>query len=844
MNVRPRRRGARAGAAAALAGPAVLTVMLTTVLTVMLTVVLTAALLALPARPAAATPVRDTPSAPARVLIDTMTPSTMTPSATLRIEGRVVNTGTRQLSGVRVELLSQRSALTTRSQVAGWISTPNDPVSATVRGGVTLAGQLPPGTTARFALAVPARALGLTDASWAFGARGAAVQVLADDGRDLTRVAVQRTFVVWTPKVSLSPTRLTLLTPITSTTATADATRPTDELPGTMDARGRLDKLVTATSDPAFSWLLDPALLSAAERTATGTGGTATTTTPPTTGTVGLPTSSGTAPGSATSPTPSGEAAPPDATTDPRVAGTTTTPPGSATPNGSATTTASHAQVTAARQWLKKVRTGLTGRDTAALPYADSDVAALARAGAVGMLRLGKRLSTSITEAVLGKELRTAVALPAGGAADATTLQALASTGTRSVVLAADTQPPRQELTYTPSGRSTVAVSGAAPLRGLLHDRTLSAEITATGASSPALATQNLIADLATLTAERPNDSRAVLAVTPRDWDPDPAGVATAVRALRAASPWLRLESLRSLEGTAAPDVARSAPGYPATLRSRELPVSAVTPVVAALDELDRFAPALTRPEEIVPDLQHTAAGLVGLAWRQHADGQAQARAALNGRVAALYAGVVVLPGGPKLLVSRSPSPLLVTLENRLDQPVHVVLMLRPRNPRLHVPHSVGVVLDPHRRQTVQVRIRAVANGDVQVETSLLTPDGIMLKVADPITVRVHSDWESRALAITGAVLGLLVLIGLVRGIRRGRTRVPPESVPDADEEVVRRESQTRDHRVRDGPPDGSSGGPPPNGSVSDGSTPGGSAGTRPGTTTAGVPDRPPRSPS
>lgn len=835
MNVHPRLRGARAGAAAALAG----------------TAVLTAALLAMPARSATASPVRDTPSAPARVLIDTMTPGTMTPAATLRIEGRVVNTGTRQLSNVQVELLSQRSALTTRSQVASWISTPNDPVSATVRGGVTLAGQLPPGKTARFALAVPARALGLTDASWAFGARGAAVQVLADDGRDRTRVAVQRTFVVWTPKVSFSPTRLTLLTPVTTTTATADAARTTDELLDAMDARGRLDNLVTATSDPAFSWLLDPALLSAAERTATGTGtdGTPTTTATPTTGTVDPPASTGAAPGSATSPAPPGETTPPDATTGPRAAGTTTTTPGSATPIGSATVTASSAQVTTARQWLEKVRTGLTGRDTAALPYADSDVAALAQAGAVGLLRLAEGLSTSITEAVLGRELRTAVALPADGAADATTLQALASTGTRSVVLAADTQPPRQELTYTPSGLSTVAVNGTAPLRGLLYDRTLSAEITATGGSSPALATQNLVADLATLAAEHPNDSRAVLAVTPRGWDPDPAGVATAVRALHAASPWLRLEPLRSLEGTAVPDVVRSAPGYSATLRSRELPVSAVTPVVTALDELDRFAPALTRPEEIVPDLQYTAAGLVGLAWRQHTDGQAQARASLTGRVSALYSGVVVLPGGPKLLVSRSPSPLLVTLENRLDQPVHVVLMLRPRNPRLHVPHSVGVVLDPHRRQTVRVRIRAVANGDVQVETSLLTTDGTMLKVADPITVRVHSDWESRALAITGAVLGLLVLIGLVRGIRRGRTRVPPESVPDADEEVVRRESQTRGHRGRDGPPYGGSDGPPPNGPVSDrftpdGSAPDGSAGTHPGPTTATATDRPPRSPS
>ncbi|MEJ2578071.1 MAG: DUF6049 family protein [Kineosporiaceae bacterium] len=773
-----------------------------------------------PSAPPAAAAVRAAPATPAQLLIDTMAPAAMTPADTLRIEGRVVNTGTRPLTDIRVDLLTQYPVLDTRSKIASWTATPTTPIPSARRGGTALAAPIPSGGSARFLITIPARDLGLPATTSSFGAHGAAVEVFAGPDRGL--VAVQRTYLVWSPDVGFAPTRLTLLAPLTSDLPVTDPADPTEEQLAEFADGGRLDNLIRATADPAFTWLLDPALLTAADAAASanvrepGKTGSVPPTTGPVTEASVNPSASAAAgdTGTGAAGTGAAVAATPTTPADTPSTGSgadtpTTSPDDSTTPTPTTTgdqPTATGDQLTAtgdqltvtaeqqaaAARWLDTVKTGLIGRDAAALPFGDTDLSAVAHGDATDLLRLSWTLSVAATRAVFGHALRTDLAFPVSGAADPTTLQMLAAAGARSVVLADGAQPTRTDLTYTPSGRTTVPVAGATALRGLLYDQTLSAELAATGGPSGALATQQFLADLATLTAEHPNDPRNILVTTPRGWDPDPAGVRAAARALRSAT-WLTPTPLHSLESAAVPAVDRVAPSYPAALQRAELPGATVTSVVDALGGLDRFTPALTAPEELVPGVQRTAVSLVGLPWRAGDAERDAALAALDGRVQALYDGIVVLPGGPKLLVSRSTSPLLVTLENRLDQPVHVVLLLKPRNGRLHVPHSVGVVLDPHRRQTVRVRIQAVANGDVEVATSLLTPEGIALKGADPIMVRVHSDWESRALGITGTLLGLLVLVGLIRGIRRGRTRMPPDSVPDADEEVVRRETRTPD---------------------------------------------------
>jgi hypothetical protein len=738
---------------------------------VLATLMLTMLVLAIP--PVPTTSAAPATGARAQLILESMTPAAITPGSTVRITGRIVNTGSVPLSGLRAGLLSRYSPLTARSQISTWIETPDAPVDAPERASTAIATSLDPRQSTVFTLTLPAEDLQFPNTASSFGARAAGVEIWSGSGGTRTRLAVQRTFLVWTPEISSSPTRLTLVTPVTSTIPQADSTRPDAALLASMDSGGRLDELLRATDDRAFTWMLDPSLLTAAQETASGAQ-------PENTTTGDTPTSEDTS-----DPT----------TTSGGTADTGTDPSADTSSSDSITGTTTPEQAAAATRWLQRLTTGLDGREVTALPFGDPDVAALAHAGTTGLMTLAQGLARTGTEEVLDLQLRTDVALPAGGTADPTTLAMLSETGSTSVILSADSQPPQQELTYTPSGRSSLPLADWYPLRGLLYDPVLSAELAATGSAEPTVATQALLADLATLTAERPNDSRSVLVVTPRDWTPDPAGVTSTLQALRSVSPWLRLDPLSALESTPEPAVDRVEPDHPATAREAELPETAIAPVVTALDELDQFTPALTDPVSVVRPMNRTAALLTSVRWRGRTTEQTRATEGFTGQVTTLYDGVSILPSGPKILVSRSLSPMLVTLENQLDQPVHVILRLRPRTGRLQVPHTVGVTLDAHRRQTVRIQVRAVANGDVQVDASVLTTRGEIIATAAPITVHVHSDWENRALAISGGLLLLLVAAGLIRGIRRGRVRIPPEHVPDADEEVMRRDSRSRDPR-------------------------------------------------
>ncbi|MGJ0223766.1 DUF6049 family protein, partial [Streptococcus pyogenes] len=73
---------------------------------------------------------------------------------------------------------------------------------------------------------------------------------------------------------------------------------------------------------------------------------------------------------------------------------------------------------------------------------------------------------------------------------------------------------------------------------------------------TPATAAQDVLAELAVVTRERPSDSRHLLLTVPRDWDADPA-VATAQLTALASVPWVRTASLADLTADAADVVAR-----------------------------------------------------------------------------------------------------------------------------------------------------------------------------------------------------------------------------------------------------------------------------------------------
>jgi hypothetical protein len=376
--------------------------------------------------------------------------------------------------------------LTTRADVAGWFTAGSAGDAGTPVGTPQAVGALAPGGTTDFRLQVSTAALGLSGSS--FGPRGIAVEATGGG----QRVGLSRSAVVWQPDTAFDPTPVTLLLPLTEGTPSADAAVPSPDLLAGLAPGGRLSRVLDAGSDRAVSWAIDPALLAAAAAAATvpaatGQGGTSSTGTPPT-GTLGAQGSS----------TPSAGATP------------------SGTPSASPVTPA---QAEAARAWLASLRSGLVGRDTNGLPYADPDVTAVLRQHGAGLLATAD-IAGRVSRQVLGSaEPEPGHAGPS--AADATTLAALAATGRTAVVLTPRRSPrgaaDLATLLGAQRGRDRARQDGRAALRRR--------SVLADGRNRRAGCLDVLPA--AAGRAGRPDPGaagprpRPQLLVLPRTWDPD-----------------------------------------------------------------------------------------------------------------------------------------------------------------------------------------------------------------------------------------------------------------------------------------------------------------------------------
>jgi putative peptidoglycan lipid II flippase len=672
--------------------------------------------------------------APLVVTVTTVGPAALAPGTTLTVRGTVRNTTAHPVSPMAVSLRA-RGPLTTRAQLAAWREAGPLDDRGSLLGSERISDPVAAGAAVPFAFTVPASDLLLDPSVGTPQAVGLAVSAdgSADGGADGTGAdrAVVRTFAVWQPRPVTQPIRLSVLVPFTQPVARTDAGVAGAHSSSDWSAQGRLSRVLRATADTRVSWVVDPALLSSAAPVATST--------PPPAG----------------SPSPS-----PTASASPSASGPAATPGPAAS-------------------WLQAFTAGARHRDVSVLPWGDPDVLALARANATELLGEGEETASSVFTRLLQRAPATAVTLPESGRADATTVRNLARSG-RAVVL--DSGAVRSALPLA-GGRTDISVTvrrQATVAKAIVSDQALSADLAASGQG--ALPAQNLLADLAVTATEDPG--RSVLATTPRSWNPDPAAARRTFAALRSA-PWVTVRPYSELAGDGVGEQPLPVTfTYSAAERSSELPPEHVSAVVAADHGLAGFAPALIDPGPVTR-LQAQAFSLVGLGWRRHdSTALALARTSLTSDVDGLYSGLSVDPGSTKNLLAKE-GLLPITVSNSLPYRVKVMLVLTPLSGQLSVKEARIVTLEPTSSRQVFMPIRAVANGDVAVVASFRTPDGSAVLYQSPrIQVRVRSDWETRGLGVVAILLGLLLFVGLARGVRRGRgrTRIPPESVPDPDD--------------------------------------------------------------
>ena len=478
-----------------------------------------------------------------------------------------------------------------------------------------------------------------------------------------------------------------------------------------------------------------------------------------------------------------------------------------------------------ATAWLDRLES--LRNETFALPYADADVTGLRQAGADGVLSpisldqeikqqnfpgastptptptsdpqsptAGPSASTSPTDDATADPgtddeapatLPTTdslldfpysmdgIAWPSDGTVTAADLPALAKAGSKTTIVSSGN---------TSAGADTT-IAASEQIAGqhvLVSDQSMSALLrTAATASSQqewSTAMSELTATLATSaragTAEAP-----ILLTLGRDWPTNSARLSQALDALEDTA-WVAPADLSTAASATAGSLTLSA-GTNGDARIDQL-----QRLVAGEQDLAGFASALDTPTDLTAPARLRLLALASNAWRTDTDGLATA---VDAQVAnwAGKTSQISIPDSSSLTLLGDRSSLPISIRNRSDFPVTVLLSVQPSNSALRVVRNdIEVKIQPDSSTRTTVPVQSVANGKVNLTLSLTSPTGV--KIATPATVElnVQAQWETVITAAAAVALVAIFGFGIFRSIRKRRRRRNGDVDDDDDEDPNR----------------------------------------------------------
>ncbi|WP_296631022.1 DUF6049 family protein [Rhodoluna sp.] len=130
--------------------------------------------------------------------------------------------------------------------------------------------------------------------------------------------------------------------------------------------------------------------------------------------------------------------------------------------------------------------------------------------------------------------------------------------------------------------------------------------------------------------------------------------------------------------------------------------------------------------------------------------------------------GVFVVPGSKINLVSRE-SNIPVRIKNEFDAEIRVFVYVSPDNARVITPNAVEVTVPPLTTINAKVPVQAIANGDVVLDVWLTTFSGIQLGKPVQLNMTVNADVEGALLVGFASLIGVLLVLGVIRTLRKKR---------------------------------------------------------------------------
>jgi hypothetical protein len=169
---------------------------------------------------------------------------------------------------------------------------------------------------------------------------------------------------------------------------------------------------------------------------------------------------------------------------------------------------------------------------------------------------------------------------------------------------------------------------------------------------------------------------------------------------------------------------------------------------------------------------------LASARWRWDPEDWPRLAASVSSDVQGATRAIRVVPRSFNFLAEQG--TLTLTVENGLDFTVDDSrLVLAPTNPRMQVvqqpaPISIGA----GSKTSVKITVRAVAAGQADIRAFLTTADGT--PIGQPAIIPISANPLDRTIyGVGGAVLGLILLAGLVRTLLKGTSRI--DEIDDSD---------------------------------------------------------------
>ncbi|WP_423462791.1 DUF6049 family protein [Promicromonospora sp. MS192] len=453
------------------------------------------------------------------------------------------------------------------------------------------------------------------------------------------------------------------------------------------------------------------------------------------------------------------------------------------------------------RDWYDRMLAAAGTTATFTLPDHDPDLAALAHAG---VLSTGPRSFVRGPRAGVWEipaTWHTNFAWPADGTVpDVETLGLAVASGRDDVVVGAGglayegvgTVTGRAEVA-TPAGTAhavvtdeplTEAFLAATDLSGA--DSTASAQESAdttavTTASTATEGAQRLLAETAAVVSQAPYDPPSLSIVAPRSWTPDTDAAKAVLDTLDEAG-WISPTTLDALFVQDAPEVARTP--LPKHERAKaELAAADVKALEQARDAIVTFSSVAGEEHPVIwrPGVRRLIAPLAVARRADPGLREQVVQQVLQENDEITKSSVTVVPRQDINFIT-DVGNIPVRVRNALTVDATVTVVLRPDHPRLTVDERTTETVPAGQEMDVQVPVRAIGSGDVEVTAQVLTPTGAKINDDSTFQVRVRAGWEEVGTWIAAGLVALLFLAGIWRTVRRGRSpnRATREDVEEA----------------------------------------------------------------